>query len=105
MVRRVAPTVTRRLRIGRHRWTIRYVRDLEARVADRMRLEDDKDLHGVTLHDRREILIGSRYSEPTRTETLVHELLHAAMPRFTEGTVRALAARITPALRRYGLRG
>lgn len=79
-----------RLKIRKQTWTIQDADDL----AD----------YGRCHHNKRKIEIRTKQTDKERLDTLIHEVLHAANPQFTELRVVALAGCLQVALWRDGWR-
>lgn len=62
--------IPRQLLIGENIWAVRFVRKFGYG-------EQDKNLRGLCVPDKSEILISQGLTPRERLETLVHEILHA----------------------------
>lgn len=62
------------LKFGGQKWTVDLVKSNHKALRD-----GDKSCHGVTLYDACKIYIAKEQSETVLEDTLLHELLHAAL--------------------------
>lgn len=60
--------------VGGQKWTVDLVRGKHPKLA-----HDGNDCFGRTVYDECKIYVAKEQSEPSREDTLLHELLHAAL--------------------------
>jgi hypothetical protein len=95
------------VRVGGQRWRV----DL---VKGNSRHFEGEDCYGITLSDKCRIYIAKEQDEQAREDTLLHELMHAALhvsgasQKLTDGTeediVRGLVLVLHPLLKDLGFR-
>jgi hypothetical protein len=84
--------VPRQLVIGGELWTVSLTDDVDE-CADY-----DDALDGVCVYTHREIRIDRDLSPEDRAATLLHEIIHAALPKWPESRVRECEEALWPVL-------